>query len=118
MRYFLLAFLLISSLSASSGSYNRGEMLFFSNACNGCHGAEAEGGGIYPRLAQKKKNYLVNKLKYFRRGRVSTQNQEMMVQFVLKFSDKNIDDIATFLSEHKGFETEPMQEDLFGGYGS
>jgi len=105
-------------LFASSQSYNRGEMLYFKKVCNGCHGANAKGGGIYPSLANKSKVYLIDKLKYFRRGKVNTQRQEIMVQFLLSFSDSEIEDIVTFLSQHKASKEENVDNDLLGGFGS
>lgn len=118
MRYILLFLLPLLTLYASERSYNKGEMLFFSKACNGCHGADAEGGGTTPRLANKKKKYLMQRLHYFKEGRVSTIKQEMMVQFIVNFSEADIENMATFLSEHKESKAEDISEDLFGGYGS
>jgi len=118
IRFILLVFLTTSSLFAGGAKYNRGEMIFFSKGCNGCHGASAEGGGVNPRLAGKKKSYLINKLRYFRKGKVSSQTQEMMVQFALKLSDKEIDDLATFFSEHKQSDVEDVSHELLGGFGS
>jgi len=114
----VLFILLVTSIYADSANYNKGEMLYFSKVCNGCHGVDALGGGVYPKLANKKKKYLKERLYYFKKGKVSTQNQEMMVQFILNFSDEDIENIATFLSEHKKRELRNVAEDLFGGYGS
>jgi len=118
IRFILLCIFTISSLFAGDAKYNRGEMLFFSKGCNGCHGASAEGGGVNPRLAGKKKSYLINKLRYFRKGKVGSQTQEMMVQFTLKLSDKDIDDLATFFSEHKQSDVDDISNELLGGFGS
>lgn len=118
MKYMVLFSLLFTFVYGSQQSYNRGEMLYFTKVCNGCHGVNAEGGGIYPKLANKKKSYLLDKLKYFKKGRVSNQNQEMMVQFIRTFTPKEIEDMATFLSKHKTKESKNIDEDLLGGYGS
>lgn len=118
MKFILLMILLLSHLFSNDINYNRGEMAFFTKGCNGCHGASAEGGGINPRLAGKKKKYLVNRLKYFRAGKVGSQRAEMMVQFALKLSDKEIDDLCTFFSNHKAKNSKSVDDELLGGYGS
>jgi len=118
MKYILLFTFMLSCAYGSQQSYNRGEMLFFSKVCNGCHGVNAEGGGVNPKLANKKRAYLIDRLKYFKKGRVKTQKQEMMVQFIRTFSSQDIEDMATFLSEHKASESKRMDDDLFGGFGS
>jgi len=118
MKLILLILLVTFSLLASSKSYNRGEMLYFKKVCNGCHGTNAKGGGIYPYLANKNKVYLIDRLKYFRKGKVNTQRQEIMVQFLISFSDKEIEDIATYLSTHKASEETNVESDLLGGFGS
>ena len=118
MRYILLLALLLLSSKANESSYNKGEMLFFAKACNGCHGANAEGSSTTPKLANKKREYLIQRLQYFKKGKVNTMKQEMMVQFIINFTQEEIEDIATFLSKHKSSHTEDISEDLFGGYGS
>jgi len=118
MKYISILVICVLTLYASSSSYNKGEMLYFSKACNGCHGVNAEGGGATPRLANRTKKYLIQRLKYFKKGRVSTIKQEMMVQFIINLSNEDIENITTFLSEHKKLQTRDVSEDLFGGYGS
>jgi len=118
MKHISILVLFVLTLYASSSSYNKGEMLYFSKACNGCHGVNAEGGGTTPRLANRTKKYLIQRLKYFKNGRVTTIKQEMMVQFIINLSNEDIENIATFLCEHKKLQTRDVSEDLFGGYGS
>ena len=100
---------------ANDAAYNRGETLYFSKGCASCHGPSAEGSSTFPRLANQQKSYLVKKLSDFRAGRTSTPPQEMMAQFAQDLSDRNIDDLATFLSEHKKKETPDVNDNLLGG---
>lgn len=118
MKYFLLLLLLLQVLKADEAAYNRGENIYFVKVCNGCHGVDAKGGGIYPSLAHKKRKYLLNRLHYFKKGNVTTQNQEMMVQFIRTMSEQEMQDLVTFLSEHKEKETEDIADHLLGGFGS
>ena len=114
----LLALLLSFTLYAADKQYNRGEMLYFSKGCNGCHGPSAEGGSGVPKLAQKRQINLSHKLKSFRLGNVSSQSQEMMAQFALKLSDQEISDLTYFLSHHKDANHEGVSSELLGGFGS
>ncbi len=118
MRFILLFIILIVQMYADEDSYNRGEMLFFANACSSCHGPSAEGSSTYPRLANKKMAYLKKKLMDFRAGKAQSVSQQMMSQFAEKLSDKNIEDLSYFLSHHKKVHYEDVNDDVLGGFGS
>ena len=118
MRLFLLFLLITGQTFANEQSYNRGEMLFFSQACSSCHGPDAEGSTTYPKLANKKKSYLLERLHAFKNGKVLNNSQQMMAQFIEQLSEQDINDLATFLSEHKKVETKDVADDLLGGFGS
>lgn len=118
MRLFLLFLLLISPIFANEQSYNRGEMLFFSKGCSSCHGPDAEGSTTYPKLANKKKSYLLERFHAFKSGKVFNNSQQMMAQFIEQLSEQDINDLATFLSEHKQVQTEDVSDELLGGFGS
>lgn len=118
MKFFILLFVLAVWGFAADVSYNRGETLFFSKGCSSCHGASAEGSSSYPKLANKDKAYLMQKLKNFKAGKAQSVSQQMMAQFAQKLSDKNIEDLTYFLSHHKKEKTEELDDDLLGGFGS
>jgi len=118
LKLFLGLILFVGYIYAATAQYNRGELLYYSKGCNGCHGSSAEGGGSFPRLANKNKNYLIKRLYYFKQGKSSNQMQQMMIPFALKLSDAQIKDLAMYLSEHKIEETEELSDDLMGGVGS
>jgi len=103
---------------ADEDSYNRGEMLFFAASCSNCHGPSAEGSSTYPRLANKKREYLKKKLIDFRAGKAKSVSQQMMAQFAKKLTDKDIDDLSFFLSTHKKVHVEDVEDDILGGFGS
>lgn len=118
MRFIFLFVILLTKIYADSDAYNRGEMLFFANACSSCHGPSAEGSSTYPRLANKKSSYLKKKLIDFRAGKASSVSQQMMAQFAKKLSDRDIDDLSFFLSNHKEVPVEDVEDDILGGFGS
>ncbi len=118
MKLLVLPALLMTSLQADDAAYNRGEALYFSKACSSCHGPEAEGSSSYPKLARQQKKYLVQKLEDFRAGKASSPSQQMMAQFAQNLSDRDIDDIATFCSDHKEKKIPDVSDDLLGGFGS
>ena len=118
MKLFLIFFSFFSCLYANEMEYNRGEMLYFSKACNSCHGPSAEGGSGAPRLSNKNQTYLKNRLLYFKRAKVSSQTQEIMVQFALKLSKQDIEALSYYLSHHKKSNIDDVSSELLGGFGS
>lgn len=118
MRLFFLIIPLCIQVFANEASYNRGEIIYFSKGCNSCHGPGAEGSSSYPKLANAKEKYLVNKLKYFRKGRVDSISKEMMAQFARKLTTKDIEDLTYFLAHHKNINIDDVPDDILGGFGS
>ncbi len=117
-RALLCSLLLGCTLFANDARYNRGEMLYFQKGCNTCHGSEAEGGGVYPKLANKKEKYLKERILNFKNNKQTTVSAEMMSQFVQTLSDKEIEELVYFLSHHRASEHEGVSDELLGGYGS
>ena len=118
MRFIVLLIVLMLYIYADEDAYNRGEMLYFSNACSSCHGPSAEGSSMYPKLANKKRVYLKKRLIDFRAGRARSVSQQMMSQFAKKLTDQEIDDLSFFLATHKKVHVEDVSDDILGGFGS
>jgi len=118
MRFVLFISLFALLAQADVAQYNRGEMLFFANACSSCHGPGAEGSVTYPKLANKKQSYLRKKLLNFKAGKALSVSQQMMAQFTQKLSEKDIDDLTYFLSHHKKVEIDDVSDAYLGGVGS
>ncbi|DAB28025.1 MAG: cytochrome C [Sulfurimonas sp. RIFOXYD12_FULL_33_39] len=98
MNYPFLLLLFLSSLNASS-AYNAGKSLYMQKGCFSCHGNKLEGLHKYPYLANRAKNYMSYKLKRFRSKISDNQQQEMMIPFAIGLSDKDIDDLTTYMYE-------------------
>jgi cytochrome c553 len=58
-----------------------------------------EGLHKYPYLANRSKGFMTYKLKRFRSKLSDNQQQEMMIPFALNLSDKDIDDLTTYMYE-------------------
>ena len=114
----LLLITCVGVLFANEASYNRGESIFFLKACSSCHGPMAEGSTSYPRLAHKKEEYIIKKLKDFRAGKAESVSQEMMAQFAHNLTDENIKDLAYFFAHHKKSDVKDVDDDILGGFGS
>ncbi|WP_345977636.1 cytochrome c [Sulfurimonas sp. HSL3-7] len=106
MRILLPIFIAFGSLFALSDDYNAGKVLYFEKGCNGCHGTKAEGMTNYPALANRAKGFLAYKLRRFRSEISDKQIQEMMIPFAKGLSDKEIDQLTTFLNEYVDEQTE------------
>ena len=106
MRIFILSFLTLTALIASSSDYELGKVLYFEKGCNGCHGTKAEGMNTYPPLANRAQGFLAYKLRRFRSEISDKQIQEMMIPFAINLSDKEIEQLALFLSQFVDEQTE------------
>lgn len=106
LRTLILVFIAFSTLFASSSDFKAGKTLYFEKGCNGCHGTKAEGMNTYPALANRAKGFLAYKLKRFRSEISDKQIQEMMIPFAMGLSDKEIDQLTTFLSDYVDEQTE------------
>lgn len=67
-------------------------------ACDSCHGAKADGTGIFPRLAGQNAQYLIAQMRYFRSGVRNENNSEIMKQIVLHMTDSQMSAVAEYLS--------------------
>ena len=98
----LISLIFISSLLlATSAQYKKGNNLYFQKGCSNCHGTNAEGSSYYPKLANKKQFFLIKKLKEFREGKASSQTAEIMFTFANSLTQKEINNLVIFLSQHK-----------------
>ncbi len=118
MKTLLLVISCIALLFANDAGYERGEMLYFKKGCNNCHGSEAEGGGVYPRLANKPLNYLRKRIYHFKNDKLKTVSEDMMAQFVRSLSPQEVEDLIYFLSTNHESGSENIDDELLGGYGS
>jgi len=67
-------------------------------SCDSCHGAKAEGSGIFPRLAGQNAQYLIAQMRYFRLGLRNENNSEVMKRIGLQMTDAQISAVAEYLS--------------------
>ncbi len=112
----LLMILGVNLLAQKNNSYEKGRTLYYENGCANCHGTNAEGSGYYPKLANKKKNFLTKKLNNFKNGIATTQKQEIMFTFAKSLSKEDIKNIVSFLVHFKKDDSGQydVQEDLLG----
>ncbi|MEA3371239.1 MAG: c-type cytochrome [Campylobacterota bacterium] len=114
---FITIFFLISTFLLAKTPYESGKTLYLQKGCFSCHGNKAEGLHKYPYLANRAKGYLAYKLKRFRDKLSDNQQQEMMVAYAVDLSDKDIDDLTTFLNEYKDDDFEESYDDSFQTHG-
>lgn len=81
--------------------YEKGRSIYFQHGCANCHGTQAEGSGIYPKLALKRKILIINRLDDFKNGKATSQTAEMMFSFANELSKKDIENVSIFLSNFK-----------------
>ena len=113
----ILSMILIINLSAQTESaYEKGRTLYYADGCANCHGTNAEGSSYYPKLANKKQDYLTKKLNNFKNGIATTQKQEIMFTFANALSKENIRDITVFLTHFQKEDSDKydVEEDLLG----
>jgi len=101
MKILLLVILLSLHVTANQNSYDKGKNLYFDKACSNCHGTEAEGSSYYPKLANKKQNILIKKLKEFQQGKARSQKAEIMFSFARSLNEQELKDITYFLANYQ-----------------
>lgn len=72
-----------------------------------------EGLHKYPYLANRSKGFMTYKLKRFRSKLSDNQQQEMMIPFALNLSDKDIDDLTTYMYEFVEEKKNKKYDDSF-----
>ncbi len=87
-----------SSASAGRDVFTQGVPSADIPACASCHGAKAEGAGIFPRLAGQNAQYLIAQMRYFRSGVRNDNGAAMMKPIVLHMTDRQMSDVAEYLS--------------------
>jgi cytochrome c553 len=114
MKSIFLFILIYVTLHASD--YETGKDLYYQKGCNNCHGTQAEGSSYYPALANKKRSYLIEKLKAFKEGVAKSQKAEIMFTFAKGLSHKEIAALADFLSafEKDNNDKYKINDDILG----
>lgn len=114
---FLIGLFLILSLSWADSSYERGKTLYMQKGCYSCHGTQAEGMHMYPRLANRAKGYLTYKLNKFKNKESDNQQQEMMIAFAVNLSEQDIDDLTTFFTDFVAEVNSESYDDSYEEHG-
>ncbi len=86
------------------------QQLYMKNGCSSCHGIYAEGIGVTPRLQGRKKEVLVRRLKDLKAGKTRSAFGTIMVSFAQSLTDKQIEEMAAYLSTLKKVEPKEKYE--------
>ncbi|WP_457595262.1 c-type cytochrome [Hydrogenimonas sp.] len=114
----LLVLLPIALCSSEGVPGTRGESIYMSMGCYGCHGVAGEGVNDFPKLAGKPAAYLADRLRDLKRGKGRTPRRQMMIPFAKALEERDIVAVSDFLSGAGGSEkSESMDvpEDILGG---
>jgi len=93
-------FIILSLLPLFSFA-DSGEKLYTKLGCYGCHGANAEGGNGFPKLAGKSSSYLIKKLQGYKYEKINSNRADMMKPFAKNLSKKEIELLAKYLESLK-----------------
>lgn len=74
-----------------------GEKLYQST-CRACHGPKAQGMASFPKLADKTKEILVERLQTYREGEKVGPNSALMIPHARKLTDEDIENIAAYIT--------------------
>lgn len=108
---FLVGSALLSlSAAQAAGDIAAGKAVFDRVNCASCHGADAKTSidPSYPQLAGQHPDYLAHALKAYRRGQsnaapsANIRKNPIMGAFAVQLSDKDIEDVAAYLSSLPG----------------
>ena len=85
--------------AASAGETGAGAAAkMFSDVCAKCHGPTGRGMASFPRLSDKKKDYLAGRLRQYRAGEKVGPNTPLMKPHAVKLTDAEIDGLAAYIS--------------------
>jgi cytochrome c553 len=87
-----------SQTEAGKALYTSGNLKEGVAACASCHGAQAVGNTIFPRLAGQNAQYLKAQLLYFRSGVRNDKNAELMKNVASHMSDDEMAAVSEYLS--------------------
>ena len=87
-----------SRTEAGKSLYTGGNLKEGVAACASCHGAQAVGNTIFPRLAGQNAQYLKAQLLYFRAGVRNDKNADIMKNVAAHMSDEEMTAVAEYLS--------------------
>lgn len=95
----------VATVAAVLGNATAGEGKFA--ACVSCHGAEAMGMGIFPRLSGHPAEYIAERLQSYRAGVMVGPMSPLMMPHAANLSDEDIADLAAYVAVLGGFAEEP-----------
>ena len=72
--------------------------------CAGCHGAQGQGQGMFPKLAGQTSDYIAGRLNAYRNKERVGSNSAMMWGQAMPLTDKQIEQLSVFVQE--GFPDE------------
>lgn len=87
-----------ASADEGRGIYVNGILAADVPACASCHGAKADGNGIFPRLAGQTIQYLRAQLLYFRSGVRNDKSADIMKPIALHLTDSQMEAVSHYLS--------------------
>ncbi|RUM45720.1 MAG: hypothetical protein DSY46_02165 [Hydrogenimonas sp.] len=98
----------------------KGETIYITKGCYGCHGTKGEGIGDYPKLAGKPAKALIEKLHRLQRGIGETSKRNLMIPFAKDLSEAEIQAVSHYLSQiNQNRSKEPeVADEYLGGFGS
>jgi cytochrome c553 len=100
MKKTMIAMVALAAMAAGTAQANPGKDLF-SAQCSSCHGMNAEGQGMFPKLAGHAVADTQSKLKTYRSGGNVGPMSSMMWGMAGGLSDQQIADVAAYLASIK-----------------
>ena len=100
MPIWLILFIWIFTETAFAGDKNAGEARYNVN-CKNCHGPAGKGAASYPKISGNEVSYTIDKLKRYRAGEEIGPNSALMIMMAKYLSDKEIENLATYLKDAK-----------------
>jgi len=70
----------------------------FAEVCSKCHGPTGRGMASFPRLSDKDKDYLADRLRQYRAGEMVGPNTPLMAPHAVNLTDAEIDALAAYIA--------------------
>jgi cytochrome c553 len=84
----------------------KGKKIYIANKCSRCHGVNGEGDAAksFPAVAAQHYDYLIREMKWIRQG-VRGNSHPEMVKAIAKFSQSDLEAVASYLSRLPDYRT-------------
>lgn len=97
LAFFAAALVLMPGAASADEMDTDATAKVFAEVCSKCHGPTGRGMASFPRLSDKEKEYLADRLRQYRAGEMVGPNTPLMMPHAVNLTDAEIDGLAAYI---------------------